>query len=154
MLSSCFCVQVRVIDEAETTLSSIDNASDRLVQSVLKQAHQSGNYSSGDSNCLLCALHLHTCMHGSNCCCKCTARDFCLGAHDFCLHHIFGHVSVCAAKTQLPKAAMLPCCYYTVTALHHSVPAPLLAAILHTRTSTATVSQQHQSNTPCPTSPS
>ena len=44
----CLYVQVRMIDEAETTLSSIDNASDRLVQSVLKQAHQSGNYSSGD----------------------------------------------------------------------------------------------------------
>ena len=40
-----------MIDEAETTLSSIDNASDRLVQSVLKQAHQSGNYSSGDVLC-------------------------------------------------------------------------------------------------------
>ena len=45
-------VQVRVMDEAESTLSSIDNASDRLVQSVLKQAHQSGNYSSGQPlNC-------------------------------------------------------------------------------------------------------
>ena len=39
-------MQVRVMDEAESTLSSIDNASDRLVQSVLKQAHQSGNFSS------------------------------------------------------------------------------------------------------------
>ncbi|KAL3133994.1 hypothetical protein ABBQ32_008433 [Trebouxia sp. C0010 RCD-2024] len=39
--------EVRMIDEAETTLSSIDNASDRLVQSVLKHAHQSGNYASG-----------------------------------------------------------------------------------------------------------
>ncbi|DBA79426.1 TPA: hypothetical protein ACH3X2_000066 [Trebouxia sp. C0005] len=38
--------EVRMIDEAESTLSSIDNASDRLVQSVLKQAHQSGNFSS------------------------------------------------------------------------------------------------------------
>lgn len=37
-----------MIDEAETTLSSIDNASDRLVQSVLKHAHQSGNYASGE----------------------------------------------------------------------------------------------------------
>ncbi len=35
-----------MIDEAESTLSSIDNASDRLVQSVLKQAHQSGTFSS------------------------------------------------------------------------------------------------------------
>ncbi|KAL0045619.1 hypothetical protein WJX82_011580 [Trebouxia sp. C0006] len=38
--------EVRMIDEAESTLSSIDNASDRLVQSVLKQAHQSGTFSS------------------------------------------------------------------------------------------------------------
>ncbi|DBA75376.1 TPA: hypothetical protein ACH3X1_010642 [Trebouxia sp. C0004] len=38
--------EVRMIDEAESTLSSIDNASERLVQSVLKQAHQSGNFSS------------------------------------------------------------------------------------------------------------
>ena len=40
-----------MIDEAETTLSSIDNASDRLVQSVLKQAHSSGaaNYASGEA---------------------------------------------------------------------------------------------------------
>lgn len=43
-----------MIDEAETTLSSIDNASDRLVQSVLKQAHSSGaaNYASGMPSCL------------------------------------------------------------------------------------------------------
>ncbi len=40
-----------MIDEAESTLSSIDNASDRLVQSVLKQAHQSGNFSSAGKTC-------------------------------------------------------------------------------------------------------
>ena len=40
-----------MIDEAESTLSSIDNASDRLVQSVLKQAHQSGNFSSAGETC-------------------------------------------------------------------------------------------------------
>lgn len=49
-------LQVRMIDEAETTLTSIDNASDRLVQSVLKQAHSSGaaNYTSGEQPPLLC----------------------------------------------------------------------------------------------------
>ena len=36
-----------MIDEAESTLSNADNASDRLVQNVLKQAHQSGSYSPG-----------------------------------------------------------------------------------------------------------
>ena len=40
-----------MIDEAESTLSSIDNASDRLVQSVLKQAHQSGTFSSAGKIC-------------------------------------------------------------------------------------------------------
>ena len=40
-------LQVRMIDEAESTLSNADNASDRLVQNVLKQAHQSGSYSPG-----------------------------------------------------------------------------------------------------------
>ena len=31
-------LQVRMLDEAETTLTSIDQASERLVQNVLKQA--------------------------------------------------------------------------------------------------------------------
>ena len=31
-------MQVRMLDEAETTLTSIDQASERLVQNVLKQA--------------------------------------------------------------------------------------------------------------------
>ena len=38
-----------MIDEAESTLSNVDIASDRMVQSVLKQAQQSGNFSTGQT---------------------------------------------------------------------------------------------------------
>lgn len=50
-----------MIDEAETTLSSIDNASDRLVQSVLKQAHTTPapNHASGRYGCCYACGNCH-----------------------------------------------------------------------------------------------